>query len=155
MRKPSVTAPKPTPSTPEFWPDGRRPRPAPDPRTSPAQHDLKELQAARDALIKDRIATRNCQQKIRQSLLRRQNKARLSQIAKHLEAIDAQIQNLVDGEASLAHQAAILKSIPGVSSVTAAGLISKLPELGSLDAKSLTAWSASPLHPPIRRLEGP
>ena len=109
------------------------------PVTSPARHDLKELQVARDALIKDRTAAQNRQQKTRQPLLQRQHKARLTQIAKHLEAIDAKIQDLLDVDASLARQATILKSIPGISSITAAGLLSELPELGSLDAKSVAS----------------
>ncbi len=104
--------------------------------TSPTQRELNELQAAREALVKDRTAAQNRQKHTQQSLLLRQNKTRLRQIDKDLHAIDAKLQQLLAADAALARRAQILKSIPGIATVSAAGLLAEMPELGTLDAKS-------------------
>ena len=51
--------------------------------SSPAQRALEELQAARDALDRDRIATVNRQKQLQHRLLRRQTKNGLSQLDRH------------------------------------------------------------------------
>ncbi len=119
--------------------------------TSRTQDELKELQVAREALVRDRTAAQNRQKHSQHSLLRRQNKARLTQIEKHLQALDAQIQQLLDDDAALARRAQILKSIPGIAAVSAAGLLAAMPELGALDAKSAAGL---PGLAPITRQSG-
>ena len=59
--------------------------------SSPTQRALEELQMARDALVTDRTAARNRQKHLRHRLLRQQSKTRLSQIDRHLAAVDAEI----------------------------------------------------------------
>ena len=49
------------------------------------------LQVARDALVTDRTAARNRQKHLRHPLLKQQSKTRLSQIDRHLAAVDAAI----------------------------------------------------------------
>ena len=48
--------------------------------SSPARRALKELQVARDALIRDRTAALNRQKQIRHRLLKRQNKTQVAQL---------------------------------------------------------------------------
>ncbi len=48
-------------------------------------------QGARDALVTDRTAARNRQKHLRHPLLKQQSKTRLSQIDRHLAAVDAAI----------------------------------------------------------------
>ena len=107
--------------------------------TSPARRALEELQVARDALIKDRTAALNRQKQLRHRLLRRQNTNRLSQIDRQLRAVDAEIGKCLAEDAVLTRRTEILTSIPGVSRVTAAGLLTQMPELGSLDAKAVAS----------------
>ena len=57
----------------------------------PARRALEELQVARDALVTDRTAARNRQKHLRHPLLKQQSKTRLSQIDRHLAAVDAAI----------------------------------------------------------------
>ena len=107
--------------------------------SSPAQRALEELQVARDALVKDRTAALNRQKQLQHRLLRRQNTNRLSQIDRQLAAIDAEIGKCLAEDVVLTRRAEILTSIPGVSRITAAGLLTQMPELGSLDAKAVAS----------------
>ena len=97
--------------------------------SSPAQRALAELQVARDVLVKDRTAARNRQKQLRHRLLRQQQKTRLSQIDRHLAAVDTAIGKRLAEDAGLARRAEILTSIPGVARITAAGLLIQMPEL--------------------------
>ncbi|MGL5839640.1 MAG: IS110 family transposase, partial [Sphingorhabdus sp.] len=51
---------------------------------------LAELMNARDGLVRDRTALKNREKNLALPLLKRQTKARLEQIARHIEAIDKQ-----------------------------------------------------------------
>ena len=103
----------------------------------PTRRALEELQVARDALVTDRTAARNRQKHLRHRLLKQQSKTRLSQIDRHLAAVDAEIGKRLAEDVGLARRTEILTSIPGVSSITAAGLLTQMPELGRLDAKAV------------------
>ena len=107
--------------------------------SSPTQRALAELRVARDALVKDRTAALNRQKHLRHRLLMAQNKTRLSQIDRHLAAIDAAIGKRLAEDVVLARWTEILTSIPGVSDVTAAGMVTEMPELGHLDAKAVAS----------------
>ena len=105
----------------------------------PTHRALEELQVARDALVTDRTAARNRQKHLRHPLLKQQSKTRLSQIDRHLAAVDAAIGKRLAEDVVLARRTEILTSIPGVSSITAAGLLTRMPELGRLDAKAVAS----------------
>ncbi len=65
-------------------------------------------------------------------LLKRQKAARLKQIEAQREAVDAEINALIQGDPDLAQRFAILCSIPGIAEVSAAMLLIEMPERGSL-----------------------
>jgi transposase len=109
------------------------------PVLSPTLDTMKELLVARQALIKDRTAALNRQKIVRFALLRRQIDQRLRQIARHLAAIDAQLQSLCLEDADLAPRLAILMSIPGIAQVTAVSLLVEMPELGSLEQSQVAS----------------
>ena len=71
--------------------------------------------------------------------MKQQSKTRLSQIDRHLAAVDAAIGKRLAEDVGLARRTEILTSIPGVSSITAAGLLTRMPELGRLDAKAVAS----------------
>jgi len=73
--------------------------------SSPARRALEELQVARDALIRDRTAALNRQKQIRHRLLKRQNKAQVAQLDRHLAAIDAEIGKRLAEDEALARRA--------------------------------------------------
>ena len=99
---------------------------------SEGQRDLAELQQIRDALRKDRVATLNRGKHLRTPVGKRLTKQRLRQIERQLKVIDAEIRQRLGEEKTLERRAEILTSIPGFSSVTAAGLIVHMPELGTM-----------------------
>ena len=115
---------------------------------SATRRDLDELQTAREALIKDRTAALNRQKHARHPLLKRQLKNRLAQNRRQLQALDEEIATLIGADEELPRQSEVLVSIPGIASVTAAGLLAEMPELGRIDAKA--AASLAGLAPVTR-----
>jgi len=122
------------------------------PRTPPVDErlaDLKDLHTARRALVKDRTAARNRQKIARLPLIRRQLDRRLKQIEAQIQAIDHAIDQQIQRDPDLVQRAEILRSIPGISNITAAILIAEMPELGSLEARQ--AASLAGLAPATRQ----
>ena len=114
-------------------------------------NDLRDLRTARNALIKDQVAALTRAKAITLPLLKRQNAARLKQIEAQREAVDAEINALIQGDSDLAQRFAILCSIPGIAEVSAAMLLIEMPELGSLDEKQVAALAGLA---PIARQSG-
>jgi len=114
-------------------------------------NDLRDLRTARNALIKDQVAAQTRAKAITLPLLKRQNAARLKQIEAQRDAVDAEINALIQGDPNLAQRFAILCSIPGIAEVSAAMLLIEMPELGSLDEKQVAALAGLA---PIARQSG-
>jgi transposase len=95
--------------------------------------EMKELQGARDALIKDRVAALNRQESAQSALVQGQLAERLAQIGAQVAAIDQQMKTLRSADPHLAERFDILTSVPGVGEVPANALIVEMPELGALD----------------------
>lgn len=128
---------------------GQALQPQPRPVTSEIINKLKALQLARQALIKDRTATKNRQKLLDHPLLKRQNDARLQQIQAQMTELEAEIQALIQTDPDLTQRLEILISIPGLARQTASALLIGMPELGSLDAKQ--AASLAGLAPMTRQ----
>ena len=109
----------------------------PDIPTPKEQRGLKELQISRSALIKDRTRLKNKLQTQTLALTRRQIKARLAQIDRHLKDIDAEIEARL--KKTRPRSLDILTSIPGIGAVTAAALLIECPELGNIDRKQIAS----------------
>ena len=114
-------------------------------------NDLRDLRTARNALIKDQVAALTRAKAITLPLLKRQNAARLKQIDAQREAVDTEINALIQSNSDLAQRFAILCSIPGIAEVSAAMLLIEMPELGSLDEKQVAALAGLA---PIARQSG-
>ena len=121
------------------------------PVTSAIINDLRDLRTARNALIKDQVAALTRAKAITLPLLKRHNAARLKQIEAQREAVDTEINALIQGDPDLAQRFAILCSIPGIAEVSAAMLLIEMPELGSLDEKQVAALAGLA---PIARQSG-
>jgi transposase len=100
---------------------------------------LKELHVARRALVKDRTRLMNREKTLTSALLKRQAKARLAQAECQISEIDAEIHKLVTRQEISARSFEILCSIPGLGKVSAAALLTEMPELGSLDRKQVAS----------------
>ena len=112
-------------------------------------NDLRELQVARTALIKDQSACRNRLSGARNTLVKAQLKARMRQIKKHLAQLDAELKKRVREDEKLARQFQILLSIPGIGPVAAIAILIELPEIGKLSPKQATALAG--LAPFVRK----
>jgi transposase len=101
--------------------------------------DLKALQIARQALIKDRTAAANRGKSLQLAMLKKQNNLRLSQIARNLKAIKEAMLVLIREDLKTARAFEILCSIPGIAKIAAATLLVEIPELGTLDQKAVAS----------------
>ena len=106
---------------------------------SKKMRDLKELQIARQALIKDRTAARNRAKNMTVTLLKRQNAKRLRQIKHDLEAIEEAMLALIKSQKKTAQAFDILISIPGIAKISAAAILVEMPELGTLKPKAVAS----------------
>ena len=113
--------------------------PRPTPELSKRQRELKELQTARDALIRQRTAVLNRRFALRDPLLKRQSQTLHNVLNRQLGAIDAKMQRLIAAEKTLARKAEIIASIPGLGAPTAASLLAEMPELGTLTKKTVAS----------------
>jgi transposase len=114
-------------------------------------NELKELHTARLALVKDRTAAKNRQKNLTLSLLKQNNAARLQQIESQIKKIDQAIMALIQADETFKTRFEIIISIPGISKITAFGLLVEMPELGALDEKEAAALAGLA---PINRQSG-
>jgi transposase len=119
------------------------------PARSPQQNQLAELVNARDGLVRDRTALKNRSKNLTVALLKRQCNQRLEQIARHIEALDAEIAAVIAADEKLARRHDIISSIADLGTLTANQIIATMPELGSLDNKQ--AASLAGLAPVARQ----
>jgi transposase len=113
------------------------------------QHELKELQVERTALVKDRTRLMNRLKTQSLTLTRRQTRARLAQVERQLAAIETEIE--VRLRKDRACQFDILHSIPGIGSATAAAILIECPEIGTLGRKQIASLAGLA---PMRRQSG-
>ncbi len=102
-------------------------------------HELKELQVARTALVKDRTRLLNRIKTQTLTLTKRRSKALLRQIEQSLKEIEAEIKTRLRAtdEGTLAYD--ILCSIPGIGEPTAAAILIECPEIGTLGRKQIAS----------------
>ena len=96
---------------------------------------MRELLAARRALIKDQSAARTRLGTASVASVQTILKRRLRQIAKDIEQIDDALRSLSILDATFARKVAILASIPGIGALTAITLLIDMPEIGNMDNK--------------------
>jgi len=111
----------------------------PQPAPSIKQRDLKELHIARLGLIKARTRTLHRQRNLTMALLKRQAKARLKRLGTQIDEIDDAIEVLLQSAPETARATKIICSIPGLSRISAAALLTEMPELGTLSKKQVAS----------------
>jgi transposase len=107
--------------------------PAPVPPPTPARLALAELQRARAGQQQDRLRAANRARAATHPLVRRQAEKAVRAAERAIAEIDAAIAALIAADPLLARKAAIIASIPGVSTVTAAAVLAEMPEIGTLE----------------------
>jgi transposase len=105
---------------------------------------MKELQGARRALLKDRVAAQNRGHTHRLPRLKRQAAEHLRQIDRQLAAIDAARRAQLEADPALQARFEILVRIPGVGDLTALALLVEMPSSAPARTKARRASPASP-----------
>ena len=100
-------------------------------------YDLREMLAARRALIKDRTAAKTRRATSTVDLIKAQLDKRLRHIEADINKIDAQMLELVHADQNMAKRMEHLLSIPGIGTNTALMILVDLPEIGSLTNKQV------------------
>ena len=118
---------------------GERMMPEPTPPPGIESRQLRDLQTARRQIVSE-ISDLKCRfQATEHRFVARQIKARITMSVRHRDAIEEEIRKLIDATPEMKTKFDILTSIPGIGSTTAALLIADLPELGSVNAKQISA----------------
>lgn len=117
---------------------GQKVQPSPRTLSSENQQKLAELNARRRQLLDMTIMEKNRLDKVSNEM-KNSIKQVLSTLENELQSINEKLQKLIQEDVAHAQKNALLKSIKGVGNVVAAALIADLPELGTLNAKQITA----------------
>jgi transposase len=102
------------------------------------QQTLAGLQARRRQLI-DMITMEKNRLDKTSDELKKSIQRIIKALEKELQAINEALEKSIQNDADYAQKNMLLKSIKGVGSVVAAGLIADLPELGNVSAKQISA----------------
>ena len=113
--------------------------------------DLRDLHVARAGLIKDQTRLRNRAKTQDLSVLKCQTKARLTLVERQIAELDTEIATLIAARENTARRCDILRSMPGVGAVSAAAMLTLMPELGTLDRKQVASLAGLA---PITRQSG-
>ncbi len=112
---------------------------------------LRELQAARTALVKDKVRLQNQldrqQQRLTQKLTRRRLRQVVADIAELDHAIRAQLEACPNRKRALR----LIQSIKGIGAVAATTILIEMPEIGSLRKKAVASLAGIA---PITRQSG-
>ena len=110
-------------------------QPAQTPPPPLALEEVCELVNARTAATTECTALTNRLASAQTAFLKAELRRRRDACKRHLDRLDAEIEQRILAEPELARRHAILCSIPGIGPVTAASFLTGLPELGDCSAK--------------------
>ena len=100
---------------------------------------LKALTARRKQLLGMKTAENNRIEHAIDKVIARSLKRLIKMIDSEIEKVDMQISKQNDNMPELQEKAKMLKSIPGIGEITAAMLISELPELGTFNRRQIAS----------------
>jgi len=109
------------------------------PLPSPARRRLADLQGRRAGLVASRTAEFNRLEQTTDRLITRTIKAMITAIERQIALIEAESAKVIAEHQELERTYAVLTSVPGVGSVTAAVLMGGMPELGTLSRQEAAA----------------
>lgn len=118
---------------------GRLLGPRPTPRPSDAQLRLEALVARRRQVVSMRVMESNRLQQTAERFSLKLIRDHLAHLDRQVERLEREIARLIERDDDWRGKAELLRSVPGVGAGTAAALLAELPELGTLDAKQVSA----------------
>lgn len=117
--------------------EARCPRPSRVPTAN--ERVLRELVARREDLVVQLGAEKTRLQVARDTRIRRHIAAAIADTERQRAAIEAEIDDLIASDPTLAERRTQLRTVPGVGWVTSVVLLAYLPELGELDRRQIAA----------------
>jgi transposase len=100
---------------------------------------LSALVDARSQLVQEQIRLGNQLAQADDDLVRELIQERLDLVERQIKKLAAELEALIDEEATLKARFELLRTAPGVGPTTAFTLLARLPELGARDAKRIAA----------------
>jgi len=100
---------------------------------------IKAFVARRSQLIKIRTAEMNRQKQCTEQFIVKSLTASIKRLTKEIEAVNKELENCIYTDPEMRENAEIIESTPGIGKVTAAMLISELPELGTLTRRQIAS----------------
>lgn len=101
--------------------------------------ELKNLVARRDQLSKMHVEESNRMEHVVDKSIATSIKAVLKVIERQIADIDKQISDHIDQDKQLKHKSDIIGSAPGIGDTTSFMLVTRLPELGTLNRRQIAA----------------
>lgn len=121
-------------------------RSQPSPTPTPQQEKLKDLLRRRQQLEEIRTAERNrlhtASAHVREAIQRH-----LQWLEEEIQRLEAEMQSVLQEDASLHHAYELLLSVPGIGPITAIALLSHIPQLTTYSAKQLASFVGLAPHP--------
>ncbi len=134
---------------------GHANEPSPTAQPSAAERDLAELLDWRTHLLDTKSRLRNRLEHLENPQLRGQAEALLNWLGAQIEELGKQISAKVGADEAMKAKAERMKQVPGVSELTAAGLLAHLPELGALNRREAAALAGlAPLNNDSGKMKG-
>lgn len=113
--------------------------PAADTAPSQARHALAVMAKRRDQLVQMRAQEKNRRSETRDRAMTERIARHIDFLSGEIEAIEAEISAFIASEASIAEQARLLRSAPGIGPVACMQLLAQMPELGRTGSKQVAA----------------
>ena len=121
----------------------------PDQPRSEDHQEIRELQTARNGLIKAGTQAKNQLKQQKNAMLRAMTRARIRQIEAQVAKLDTEIRSRLEACPERKQKALIIKSIPSIGAVVANTILVEMPESGTLTNKATAALAG--LAPYIRQ----
>lgn len=118
---------------------GLHAQPRPLEKSPEKRQELDQLVTRRRQLMTVQTAESNRREQTTSKLARKSINTMLAAIRKQLATLDAEIARLIQDDQSWRNTDRILKTVPGVGTVTSAALIAELPELGQLNRQAIAS----------------
>lgn len=114
---------------------------------APHQQRIEALVARRNDLVAIRVQERNRLAGPRGHLVAADLKSHIRDLDTRIEAIERQIQALIQADEVMARRAETLRSVPGIGPVLAPMLLAMMPELGTMNRRQAASLAGCAPHP--------
>lgn len=106
---------------------------------SATRQRLRALVDRRDQVIEDRVREENRLEACQDEAIRKSLRASIARLRTQADALEADIATVIASDADLTGLKAVLTSLTGIGSITAATLLAHLPELGHVNRQEIAA----------------